>query len=491
MAAPRFNQLASFMTIRQAQFDALYYERDANLAQTTISLLGSDLEQADNVGLLAHLAAAEGSMFSTQLTSSVVIRGSHLSVSAGFSERTSAELCMMAIEIGSSFNMDFSKSIDFLLARSPESKERRLESLLAEVSEEDSANLLTKLLNCVMTDRTRRADELSTTLERWISKIPEPAIGKSADGTFRTFSVRRHMLLGQPVDVSSELDAWQDLRDLQSYAYLLALLLPLSSSTARDRVVRESLAVLKAKEPYINSSGFVHLAFGLLNQLRRSAGESDEAAIALSALRDGFNCWEQRLDAERNTDILRLLAHYDRDRVEDYRAKLLEWQQVILELDETQRLPELIGQGRYFLLVWHYFEFFAQYGMQSEPPMDWFGLDDQEAARALNDWRAGHRKTPDPIVGGVDDERLSGEYLRLGYALFRPGRANHGGDKTNEIEEGRRQFDEKAKESIETLYRMLGRLPRIPSPVEQILRRHEIFVVQRMNDLDSVSSGMS
>ena len=485
-----YAQLASFMTIRQAQFEALCYGPDATLAQSTIELLASDLEQVDHIGLLAHLAAAEGARFSVQLTSTLVTRGSQLSISVGFSERMSAELCMIAVEIGHSYIIDFSSCLDFLLARWAGSNERRLVTLLADVPSQEVTGLVLPFLNSVFNDQSPRANEVCTVLEQRVAQISEPEISEQAEGIFRLFALRRHIRTGQLVNVDVELDAWQNIRDLPVYVSLLELLLShVSQGTReRDRVIRESLSILREREPYILSNGYVSLAGGLFGQLRKSRapGASDEAAAALSALRHGFGVWEHRLPADTNIKILMMLTQYDRYHAEDYAAKRLEWQQIILELDETQRLPELVSQGRFFLLIWHYFEFFAYYGLQSEPPTDSLGLDEQEVAQALQEWRSGQQIAPDPITGSGDDERLSGDFLRLGHALFAPAQSHKGNGvmSESELENGRRQFDEKARGVIEALYRMLGGLSRIPPAVEQILRRHEVFVLQRMDDLE-------
>lgn len=486
-----YAQLASFMTIRQAQFEALCNRADADLAQSTIALLSSDLGQADHIGLLAHLAAAEGSRFSAQLKATLLARGSQVSMTASFSEHISAELCMIAVEEGHSFPIDFSPCLDFLLARWVESGERRLVTLLADVSPQEAESLVLAFLNIVLADQSDRSDEVCAVLEEriaQISQVSEPEVRKKAEGSFRTFAVRRHIRSGQPVDVDVELDAWQNLRDLPSYANLINELLLVVSSGTRDRLIRESLDVLRSREPYIGFSSYVHLARDLFIQLMKSRtlAASEGAEVALSALRDGFEQWEPDLSADSNIEILMVLTQYDSDHADEYATKRLEWQRIVLELDETQRLPELIGQGRFFHLVWHYFEFFAYYGLQSEPPTDSFGLDKEEVAQALREWRASPRIAPAPIVCN-GDERLSGEFLRIGYALFAAARSHQGGDimSESELENGRQQFDEKARDVIETLYRLLGRLSRIPPSIEQILRRHEIFVLQRLNDFEA------
>lgn len=488
-----FSQLASFMAIRQAQFSALSYRIDASLAQSTIALLGQDLEESDQVGLLAHLAAAEGTMFSLQLMSSLVTRCCQLSIRVGFSERTSAELCMTAISHGHSFDIDFSATLDFLLGTWSQGGQRRLETLLAEVSDEHVVALLLALLNIINRDKTDRADRVFATLERRIAGISDAEVSKQASGHLRVYAVRRHLLAGQSadVDIDVELDAWQELglRDLPTYGFLLSILLPLARQGTRERVLAESLDVLRAGGDYLRESGYVYLADNVFRQLRKNrpgGGADDAAAVALAALRAGFATWEKTISAEMNLHILRLLSRNDHEHADEYGAKYREWQQIILELDETRRLPELVGQGRFFLLLWHYFEFFADFGLLAEPPADPDGLDDREVAEALQQWRSGVRVPPDALAGRPGEELLSGDFLRLGYALFHHAQGERSGDQMTEteLESARRQFDDKARAVIDVVYQMIGRLPRVPGTFELILRRHETFVRQRLGEME-------
>jgi hypothetical protein len=183
--------------------------------------------------------------------------------------------------------------------------------------------------------------------------------------------------------------------------------------------------------------------------------------------------------------VLRILLQNDAQNAATYQAQHLKWVQVALELDETQRLPRLLDQGSFFLLFWHYFQFFADYGFQSSPPVSRWGLTDDDIAAELDAWRADHRWVPEPTTGG-DRTRLSGEFLSRGYALFfQEADAKRDQSVTGkDLAEGRREFDQKARESMNLLYAMLCRLPQLPKPVEQILRRHEEFVLSRLDELD-------
>ncbi len=487
-----FDQQASFMAIRQAQFMALSHRQDASLAESALELLPSELNRADHIGVLAHLAAAESAAVSVELTAELLARCSQTLVKGGFGEQLAAELCLGAIRFGNTYNIDFTGALDFLLARWSEGDRRRLDTLLAAVSAEDMPYIVNDFLNTVHSDDSNRPARVQDVLERRMVDIKNPEIKKEVRGLFRMFVLRQQTRRRQRVDVGTELSEWQEMRDLPQYAFVLYLLLPIAPREIRDRVMREAIDVLRVPEKYIVSTGYVYLAERMVRRMlaAKKNGTSPDFTTALTALKDGFTNVEKHLKAENNVDILRLLIRYDGERAETYTVKYIEWQKVALELDETQRLPQLVDQGRFFLLIWHYFQFFADFKVPSEPPVDPFGLDEQELAAALKEWRADHRSTPDPTVGTGKDMRLSGVFLRRGYALFFPAAdqkpAQPAAEK--ELEAGRRQFDSKAKVAIEAVYHMLRDLPQIPRSIEQILRRHEELVLTRLNDLEHDSA---
>ena len=487
-----FSQQASFMAIRQAQFMALSYQRNAGLAESALELLPGELGKVNHIGLFAHLAAAECADVSTELTAQLLARCGQVSLNGGFGDRLAAELSLGAIRVGNIYGIDFAQALGFLLARWDEGDTRRLDALLKDFSTEDMPFVVQELLNTVQGDESDRPSRVQDALEQRMVGIDDPYVERKVRAQFRTFDLRRHMMAKQPIDANAELDAWQDMRDLTDYAFVLHLLMPMMPHKAKDRAMREAIDVLREPVKYLEATGYVYLAAQVISRiLAAKNGDSPEFTTALRGLKAGFTIWEKQLRADTNVNILRLLMRYDSDSANEYAAKYGEWRKVALELDETQRLPDLVAQGQFFLLIWHYFQFFADFSVPSDPPMDPYGLDDKESVAALKEWQADHRSTPDPIVGSGRGLRLSGVFLRRGYALFFPANEQNGPPiaTEKEIGAGRREFDSKAKDAIDSVYRMLRALPQIPRSIEQILRRHEELVLSRMRDLEDSQAG--
>jgi hypothetical protein len=482
-----FNQQASFMAIRQAQFMALIHPRTAQLAEDAFELLGAEFKQPDHVGLLAHIAAAECSSVSQQLTAELLRRCSEISIKAGSGDRLAAEFCFSAVEHGHSFEIDFASPIDFLLSHWRGDHQQRLATLLDQITEPDLPIVVLEFLNTARRTEAERSDRVYAALQRRTEAVDEPEISTQLKGNFRIFALQKGLAAGQSVDASIEMDEWQDIKHLPTYAYMLSLVMPKASTKVRDRVITAAIEVLRTAGDYLDTSGYIYLGLAVLDA-ERSVNDGRAAeirSVAIKGLKDGFPLWERHLSADANLRVLRILLQNDAQNAATYQAQHLKWVQVALELDETQRLPRLLDQGSFFLLFWHYFQFFADYGFQSSPPVSRWGLTDDDIAAELDAWRADHRWVPEPTTGG-DRTRLSGEFLSRGYALFfqeaDPKRDQSATGK--DLAEGRREFDQKARESMNLLYAMLCRLPQLPKPVEQILRRHEEFVLSRLDELD-------
>jgi hypothetical protein len=482
-----FEQQASFMAIRQAQFMALSYPASAGLAESALELLPGELDRADHIGMLAHLAAAESTAVSVELTAELLARCGQMSIRSGFGDRLAAEIGLSTIRIGNIYQINFSETLDFLLARWNNGDQVRLDTLLGAIPADEMPFAINDILNTVNRDKSDRSDRVRDALERRMLSVDDAGIQKEARGQFRSYGLQRQREGKDQVDVSAELDQWEEMRDLSTYAFVLSLLLPVTPRGVQDRVMREAMGVLRVPEKYVSSTGFVYLAERVLRRMIAAKNsESEDFSAALNALKVGFFVLEKHLSADQNVNVLRLLIRFDERQVEKYTQKYIEWRKVVLELDEAQRLPQLVDQGRFFLLIWHYFQFFADFGLPSEPHMDPFGLDEQEATNALKEWRADHQATPDATVGTGKNMRLSGTFLRRGYALFfsPSDQKSAQPEAAKELEAGRREFDAAAKEAVEAVYHMLHGLPNIPRTIEQILRRHEEMVLTRLLDLE-------
>ncbi len=468
----KFDQQAAFMAIRLGQFRAVLIRQDAQLAESVMELLATEMKHPAHVGLLAHLTTAEAAMASEQLEAEWLNRASKATIKGLFADRLAAELCAGAIDVGHAYDIDFSECLDFLLKPWIGESALRLGTLLSDISDNDMTDFTMAILNILHDDTADRVDRVSELLDTRIADVADPAVKKTITGLFRTFTLRRHIAAKQSVDVSVELNEWQALKEIPEYAYLLSILFPIAPRGTHDRLIAESVAVLEDVQAYMQNTGYVFLAMELIHNVGHS---SDAGAVALRALERGFNHFERALSVDGNIAVLNILKQVNATK---YQPKYFEWHKIMLEVDVTKRLPQLVDQGRYFLLIWHYFQLFADYQLQSEPPVSQYGLDDTEMTQALREWQSANRIIPEPIIRSGTGIGLSGDFLRFGYALFyaTPAKVSLLSLTEAEIEDARQQFDHRARGVIDVLYQMLRRLPAIPESVKQIVRRHEVLV---------------
>lgn len=489
-----FRQQASFMTIRYAQFLTLALTRSPSLADQVIQLLSADLEAADHIGLLALFAAADGARFSDQLASQILVRYSATARDGGFGDRLVTEISYLTLNEAHTYQMGLADSLEFLVGRCPGAKGAagtRLDPLLADIEDDSFGHAALVLINSMLAvgDQTI-VERVRAALDRRIAKVEDAETATAVSAYLRIFDVQQLQRAGQPIDVTAELDAWTEMKDEPTYAFILSLLLGETEKKSLDRIFREALQILPDTETYLENTGYVYLAYNLLRM--KAGGRSvtpEDMKIINDALRIGALSWQRSLSADLNIKLFRYLAVADSKNSSEYIAHQIQWERVALELDVTERLPRMVDQGRFFLLIWHYYSFFYEYGLRSEPSMSPGGLTEPELSQELARWRKNRNEIPDPVrLGPGSDQdagaaRLSGEFLARGYALFFPPAADAKQRQAldAELEESRHKLDQKAKGAIEMLYRMLRSLPRLPQTVEHILGRHQDLVLARID----------
>ncbi len=88
----------------------------------------------------------------------------------------------------------------------------------------------------------------------------------------------------------------------------------------------------------------------------------------------------------------------------------------------------------------------------------------ERALDAVSEWQARGGRVPPPFSHA---DVLSGEFLLIGRLLFRIPSVDAA------IEEARAQFDAAARNALARLYRLLGKVERVPEPIRAILARHQ------------------
>jgi hypothetical protein len=489
-----FRQQASFMTIRRAQFVTLAVSRNPATAEQVIQLLSAEFDTEGHIGLLALFAAAEGALFSNQLSSQILLRCSATARDRNFGEQFVTEICYLTLHEAQMYQVGLGGSLEFLVGHRSGGRgtpDTRLDAVLAEVADGDFESDVLILINSMYAMAGHAiVESVRAALDRRKEKVEDAEAATKVEAHLRVFDLQRRQRAGEKIDIAAELDAWTEMRDQACYTTILDLLMEKAEKQQLDRIVSEALQILPVTDKYLNYTGYVFLAFRLLVRLMTGSRptSSDDKQTAISALQNGVRTWEQALPADDNIRIYRLLTLCDPGNSTEYTRHQIQWEQIALELDETERLPRLVDQGRFFLLIWHYFTFFAYYGLQSEPPVDVSGLTEPELSQELARWRKNRNDIPDPIRPGSgvgtnsSAGNVSGAFLTRGYALFFPPAADAKQRQAldAELEEGRHQFDQKAEGAIEAFYRIMRSLPQLPQAVEHILARHQDLVLARI-----------
>ena len=488
-----FRQQASFMTIRQAQFITIALPRNPANAERVIQLLSTEFDSGDHIGLLTLFAAAEGALFSKQLASQILLQCSATARDRGFGEQLVMEICYLTLHEAHAYQAGLGGSLEFLVdhrSDAPGASGTRLDAVLAEVTDDEFRLAALILINCMHAMSGQAIVESArAVLDRRRETVEDASVAVEVTAQLRVFDVQQRRRAGQKIDIAAELDAWTEMRDQACYAAILSLLLDKAEKQQLDRIISEAVEILPQSDIYAQYTWYVYLAYKLVFKLHTGnrPSKADDTQTAISSLRTGMSVWEPALPADDNIQFYRLLGVGDPENSPEYLRHQIQWEQIALELDATDRLPRLVGQGRFFMLIWHYYNFFAYYGLESEPPVNAGGLTEPELRQELARWRKSRNEVPDPIYRGPGAGRLSGDFLARGYALFFPPAtdAKQRQALDAELEDGRHQFDEKAEGAIEAFYRILRSLPALPQPIEHILARHQDLVLARVEGRDA------
>jgi hypothetical protein len=492
-----FDQQSSFMTIRRAQFVTLMLPLSPSVAEQNIQMLSENFGAPDHIGLLTLFTAAAGSRFSDQLASQMLLRCCATARRGRFGEGMVAEICFLALNASHAYRAGLNDPLEFLAGRRPAVAGNAaiiLDDILANIVDANLARAALVLINSMFAmEKQNIVESVRAALDRRIEDIENAKVAAEINAYLRIFNIQRRLKAGEAVDITAELDAWEEMRDQASYTFVLYLLITGAGKQQWERIVSEAAQILPETGKYLNHTGYVLLAYELLQKTMTGQHSTapDDVRIITAALRAGALAIERALTADTNIAVFRLLAISDPANSEEYERHQLQWEQVALELDLAQRLPRLVDHGQFFMLVWHYYQFFHHYGLRSEPPVPSYGLEEPQLSQELDKWRKNRDEIPDPVLPGPDNGpvTLSGEFLARGYALFFPPAADAKQLQALdvELEEGRHQYDLKAKSVIEVFYRILRSLPQIPRMVEQILGRHQDLVLARVERQDADS----
>lgn len=471
-----FDQLAALMTLRRAHLTVLTEMRSEKAVHQAMSGLAGQLDERGVVGLMSHAIAMQGSP-SREITALLWARAAELALDSGFGKELEAELCLVALACCHSFHTVAKAPLVERLVRSSEPSSGRsfLGMRLEPLDDETRRQATLWLLNSAgapgISPDSSKALVAETKAMR--DHAQDENLRDEIQQRIELFEIEREAEEDQPVPAAEILAQWEHRRSSRHYPWLLHLLI---RQPGTDGAAFESAASYLVEHPDVPSTtGPIILALDLarLGSKVETPVSDEQRETALAFLDRVHPSMEFVLDIETNIDALNQLLRHSVGDSSRHRASLEQWVAAGQERDGLRKLPELVEAGKFFLVLWHYYETLYFFGLDTESKVDVGELMSTERQpQVLDEWRMQDEPIPQAMVASPTGQRLSADFLRYGRALF------GGAAEDPDLEDSRSMFNETAREALPALFDQLTSLRSLPDPIRSLLNDHRVRLLR-------------
>jgi hypothetical protein len=345
----------------------------------------------------------------------------------------------------------------------------RLAARLARFEEQDKAEAASWLANTA--DDARTPPALVEQIQRDLDALASSTAGTARaliEEQIHSLGCRLDFRRGRP-DFDAAIGWWKDREKTGLYAWVLHRFVQREETSAAATELAHEYFREHPETP--RGTGPIFLALDLVERLGAETG-GKWLEWLLGYLERSHVKWGPGLPADSNTQLLDLLVRHGVGDVAAHREQLATWVELREQREAMDKLPHLVARGRHFLVVWHYYERLAAFGLETVPSTDPNALISMSHAHQdelLLEWQARGRPVPAVVVRAEEGRRLSGEFLRYGRMLFRP-RADPEFD--GELELARGEFNEAAAAALPAVYELLIDSPAMPESLRSLLEDH-------------------
>lgn len=463
------HRMRDYVQIRRVHFNSLcrrWQETDTDVKKLLDSV-GSAAYEEDFTGLMASAVIADCLGGAGELKSVYLRQAGQVALAEDFGRGLKRELSLLAIAGSHTYDCDLSPFVEGLL--SPNGGGRSyLDEYLASLPEKQVVRCVLRFSN---TSERVAAPELAGRLEQTLSdfvlRVGDERVRREAESLIEAQQLKRRARNGEKLDAASLVREWQDRKDLWLYPHILDLALEYDPSN--KQLMDEGVAILKRNARNFSHSTYLYLALRLLsNEHIRPNGPW---RVPFDYLKAAIGGWERTLSAGLNIVVFQLLRDLSAkpEEREFYNLKLARWSVNEARAALLRNLPEMLRQGRFFLVFREQVRLMLRWGLKTDPPYR-EGLneppppDAQRAAHALLQRGA---PLPPPFAG----EAVNGHFLSLGSYLFDPPN-----DQNADFADARALLNEAASEALLPLTDLIAKLPELPAPIRELLQTYIRFM---------------
>jgi hypothetical protein len=474
-----YGPLASFATLRTAHLRVLAGETSTVLLRTTLQMLAAELDERTVFGTLAHAVAISAAP-SEEMGVSLWCRAADQALDSGFGSSLTVELCLGALLYCHGFpDPPVAAIVAFLCGLTSDQPPRtRLVARLASLDGESRSTMALCLVNTSSVDAVAPSHAASLVeAAAGLATPDDQGVYDEIQEILAVDKLRRAIPDGVEIDMRETLAQWEKWRHRNHYAFVVNLLLRHASEGDKPMLVGTGIRYLAEHPESPRFSGTVHLALTMARHLNTqrdlaqaaSAGADDDWMLrsVVSYAARVHPAWEWMLTIEDNIAITQFFIQYRRGDVRRHRERLAQWEVDRQQRDALEKLPALIRDGKYFMVLWHFVSTLFGFGLATDPAMPLAVFDDvAHQANALAEWQSGEDRVPPAVCRVAGDVRLSAKFFRYGRALF-----GYGAD-SPDLAESRQLFNDAAQAALPTVLAVLARLPGIPKALQTLLEDH-------------------
>lgn len=464
-----FDQLAAFMALRRVHLSLLVGRGDGT-AGRSIADLAKFVDEPGVVGLMAYAIAMRGSS-SAEIGAHLWAEAARVARSSGFDGDMEMEVCLCALARGHAFgSIEKAPVVGALLGRNGNGDDgSSLADRLDELGE-DRSDAALWLLNAARQDDVTPdlVEALVSHVAAMRDRTEDEQLKNEIQELIELFELDRSDGEVFPVPVAETLARWRGRLDSSHYPWMLCLLI---------RHFGPNVQAIEAATSYLRLHPEVPPMWGpviLALEVVRSESRGDAShsvschRVALEYLGRVHRSMEDRLDVETNIDILEKLIRRSIGDLGRHHAMRERWEVTRQERAGVGKLRHLAAAGKFFHVLWHYFETLWVYGLRTETSLHPGELLLKEGeARALAEWQEGGELVPGAIVHDRGGMVLSTAFLRYGLALFGLGAED------NDLDDAREMFSAAALDALPALFRQMKALDELPDRIRRLLVDHE------------------
>lgn len=477
-----FEQLAALTTLRRVHLTMMVGGRSETVNEA-LSELAGQLDEPGPIGLVAHALAVRKSP-SEEISAHLWARAAELGLRSSFGRDLETELCLVAISMGHAFHSVGKQEIaERLVANGSAAERSAIGSRLTEFDDEDRHLAALWLLNTAEEDMSPAVTQALVAETRALrNETDDPATQDEIQQVLELFDLNRIEAEGRPVAVAETLGRWEHRRESMHYAWMLHLLI--RQPVGGEDAFEAAASYLTTHREAPRASGPVFIALDLAKTAIRSDDPAAAAyrEVAFTYLNEFHPSMEYQLPVEANIEILSLLINESVGNRERHHQNLVGWEAARQERDGVRKLPRLVEAGKFFLVLWHYYETLYFFGLRTEPDMDLEELLTSEGqSRTLAEWRAQGEPVPEPMVPSRSGAGISADFFRFGRALF--GEAADNPD----LEDARVMFNDASLEALPMLFDRMRNLAHLPERIRTLLADHQAQLLPAAANLDSAA----